>query len=405
MDTNIKIWLHLVFLWFGLCSHLMILGCRETNDIGSPVVLTDGDEEGCEADCIAGVSFFQLPMDEVCIVFGVGSQGEVNHAEGMPRELSRDLIVVGDSLAHANGISSDGEDPFGHFLINQNNQVLGFSFLPASPIDYKPAGRGVFVVDGAPFTWSSPMVKFFDGHGAMESPEAIKSLGNLKRMNAVEFIDFGMVSFKKGVWADLAKMSSCGYLRGISVFRGENFLSVRDDLVVPEIRGLSAHVDDMSKIGEFGKAFPNLTFLCLSVADRHKINELFSSGILLKYFPNLRGLMIGDVYWSQSEFIENGDENRDVSGALRIYPKQIPDHLQWLCIDGSLLSMGDMVQYNSLGVSLRYNGGARKIKKIPERDIDVVFAGYGYSTGGSRSLGGGEYAELEKLWRKQEEGQ
>jgi len=68
-------------------------------------------------------------------------------------------------------------------------------------------------------------------------------------------------------------------------------------------------------------------------------------------------------------------------------------------MDGSLLTKNEMLQYDHLARSLRFDSPMTYGNRRQNRTIDVVFSGMGFAGGGARALDAYERHYCERFWR------
>jgi hypothetical protein len=71
-------------------------------------------------------------------------------------------------------------------------------------------------------------------------------------------------------------------------------------------------------------------------------------------------------------------------------------------VDGGLLSIREMQQYNDLARRFRHQGPKGFNREAGNRDIDVVFCGMGFAAG-ARSINEYEHQMMARFWRKSRE--
>jgi hypothetical protein len=78
----------------------------------------------------------------------------------------------------------------------------------------------------------------------------------------------------------------------------------------------------------------------------------------------------------------------------------LPD--EWLCVDGGLLSIQEMQQYNDLARRFRHHTPKGFKREVAHRDVEVVFFGIGFA-GYARSIKEYEHHTMDRFWRKSRE--
>ncbi len=337
----------------------------------------------------------QLPLNEITTVVKVCSR-KGGYTCRKSSVASRKMSAAWESVISTNNIKNS--PACCHFILGSSMEVIGFSFsssLLEGCTDLADSSFGGLEVVRNVFP-------SYRGMGDLHSTDSIQiaSLGNLKYYSEIEFFDFGSCGFENGIWKELAQMSRSGKLRGVSTLDGESFLGVRGGTVIPELRGLVVKVKDISKIREFGEAFPNLSFLCVAVERREQINALYNDVLSKNYFPHLKAIMVGESEMCKSELFHNGyyEDKHDDKGIV-LDPNFVPPSVKWIGMDGNLMARNDMIRYDAFGARLRFREGKGSLKVEPDRDIDVVYMGYGFSSRGARGVCRFEYAMLEKYWR------
>jgi hypothetical protein len=336
---------------------------------------------------------FQLPINEVLKAVDVGIlKNDVSVLGSQVKNLQ--LVEAVKTFEESNNIKSNST---GCFMVNSSEEVIGYSIWPYFALIDNPDAYSPERKPGAPYD-IVPQIRWSYSNTEIIDDITVKSLDGIKKLKTVEFINFNSVGFASGIWTELADMSKSGALRGISLVNGESLIRMRNNEVVPQIKGLVVHLSKVSSLKRFGAAFPNLAFLCVAVSNREEINVLFQEDMLRVNFPNLEALMVGDSSWPDSGSCRS-PAGRDTDARIRLNPQRVPQGVKWICIDGNLLSTDDMIRYDEFGARLRYNNGRASMKLKPDREIDVVYMGFGFSAGGARSMKVWEYSTLEKFWR------
>lgn len=335
---------------------------------------------------------FQLPLNGFSQIFKtqVAEQVESVYSDNLS------LSSAENFLRNNNNIKESS--PRGHFILDSTMKAVGYSLFLFDHEDSR------FIdINNTSNTIHEFIPKIQTSYCSYcklkQDKIKIRTLKGLNQINSLEFIDFASCTFAAEIWGDLQSMSEEGSLRGISLTNGERLLNVRDNHIAPKIKGLAVHLTNTTRLKEFGLAFPSLTFLCIAIPDRNSINDLFRDDILKQYFPNLKGLVIGSSTWPYTEF-NNFPKGRESPSAIRFSPQRIPPGIEYICIDGNLMALADMMNYDEFGAKLRYKSGRSSKKAKLDRNIEVVYMGYGFSAGGgARSMNAFEYGMLDKYWR------
>lgn len=342
-----------------------------------------------------------LPINDEVFSFNVGN-GTVRYPppDGTA-EFFNKVQEVGSSLSKTNRM--DLEYPYGHFLISENLQVIGLSLLPRLTYhDVMPLGLVGWPTDSK--AGLSDVFGSVDNWPTMERncrKISIRSVEPLSKLKELELIDFVYAGFEDGVWQSIAKLASNGSLRGLSMVRGADFLERRSDTVIPGITGLAVHVETVEQVAAFGQAFPNLSYVSLSMDGTNLIGEMMRQNTLNSAFPNLKALFIGGSTSMTAEEWLNGPA-RGNDRELRMDPSCFPESLEWLCVDGGLLSIREMQQYNDLGRKFRHHTPKGFKREVAHRDVEVVFFGMGFA-GYARSIKEYEHHTMDRFWRKPRE--
>ena len=351
-------------------------------------------------EVVDSFSLLQLPLDEPALIYNVGKGNLLHPPEDEAIPFYEALDKVGSEVALRNGI--DSPNPYAMFTVSKRHRVFGFSLLPEREGYTDKTPRGLVgnwdpYAPGAPQSsrgrdWGVPLCK------APGASIEVSTLDPLMDVEGIEYIDFGFAGFGSGIWESLERISSAGSLRGLMVFRAREMLERRSHTTVPSIRGLVVFVDSIDDLSEFGRAFPELSFLCVSTRDGSIIGDLFKGGVLRDNFPHLQGLKIAQGKYIPGEgWTANMPEARQ--NPIRFAPSSIPDSLQWLCVDGRLLSTDELIAYDRFAEQVQFETPVRYEHRVRKRDIDIVFSGLGWAGGSARSITRFEFFTAERFWR------
>ena len=340
-----------------------------------------------------------LPINDHVIYFNVGN-GEVRYPppDGTA-EFFKNVQEVGSSFSKENRIYL--KYPYGNFLVSEKLQAIGFSLLPMLTFtDVMPLGLVGWPADSKA---SLPDVSWsFHDMPALEwncHKISIRSVESLSKIKELEFIDFDYAGFEEGIWQSIAKLASTGSLIGLSMVRGGDFLEKRGNIIIPEIRGLAVHVETVEQVAAFGQAFPNLSYVSLSMDGTNLIGDMMERNTLNSAFPHLKALFLGrSTLMTHEEWQDEPVRRKDHE--IRMYPSRFPTSLEWLCVDGGLLSIQEMVHYDRLAAEFRHYRPGGFNWEVVYRDIDVVFCGIGYAGGSARSIRENEHHKMDRFWRK-----
>ncbi len=336
-----------------------------------------------------GIMSFLLPLDEAMRIVDVGVMKRPAKEKVKFSDESASLLKASQHFDQANSLVNNTD---GCFMFNKADQLIGYSLSSMSnSIDLvAPELNNIYEYIPA-MRWPRTT------YGAA-TKASVETLNGIINMKSLEFISFDAVQFRNGIWKDLEVMSHDGNLRGLSMINGDNFLDVRDGSVLPNIRGLCIHLRDADRLAEVGKAFPNLSFICVAFPDRNSVNSIFRKNLLRNSFPNLKALMLGDSLWPDSNVLKV-DRGRDVAPQIRFSSDSINKEIEWIGIDGYMLANADMENYDVFAAELIYGKGGTILKRTECKNIQVVFMAFGFSARGARSMKVWEYAQLEKYWR------
>lgn len=336
---------------------------------------------------ISLTAFYNLPLSATTTEFNVAKMDSKIVHSFAPDAL---MLSVGSRFADDNKITTN--QPFGHFVLDIREHVLGLRLLPSSRDDYNSPELG-WVRNNDGVVRFKPQraiaYEWLNGEiGKSEYEYSLRNLISLKSLDHLAFVDFGIAGFTDGFWETLEEVAATVGIRGLVVRRGNEFLQVRNGRIIPSITGLVITIDEIEDIRSCGNAFPNLRFLYLHVPHSviGKLGVVLSSA-----FPNLEALMFSPC----SPMMEPADWLGSVAGGppVRMVPEMFPRKLRWLCFDGSLLSLQSMAEFDFL--SRRYEGPQTS---RPRGQIECVFVGIGYSTVSARFLRRDEYSTLESYW-------
>jgi len=336
-------------------------------------------------------TFRRLPIKQLVEIFNVG-QGNMFLPE-KEESFCRYLFQTGNNFAEQNALRP-GSYPYACYSLMPNSRVLGFSLFPAilenesipfghlQKEDVGKANREVVAFD----RWQRCPL--------LESDAATITVGTLDpliTLKQIEFIDFGVAGFSSGIWDSLTKVAPIIGLKGLVLFRAGEMLELRKGHVVPNITGLVVHIENIHDLENAGQAFPNLSFLCVCAPSGRILAELLNKQVLVKGFTNLRCLYI---------FSNRSERLPDLANQDLIH-YNIPSGLEFVCIEGALLSEKNMIYYDYFAKEVRYVKPMKLNHLVQRRNIDVVFSGFGYAGGGARAIKPFEYLEAERYWRKE----
>jgi len=353
--------------------------------------------DGSVQPLVSDYKFWWLPLNSWYNRFNVG----LGTPERIPNDRCRATceLLQGTGAAFLKENSVDLIDPCATFLVDRDLKVIGLTLLTSedASYDYRPPGQ---VEDWVRRGWGPLSCRSYDINlplgQATGAGIRVRSLDSLRGLGRIDFIDFGLAGFSDGVWDSLARTAPAVALKGLVVFRAKEMLGVRHGHVVPEIAGLVIHVSSIEHLSEYGLAFPNLKFLCLCISNGDLIVKIVGQNVLTHYFPNLNGLaVVSDRLNSMSAT----DGARGGQPNILFSKELVPFGLKWLCLDGSLLSMHNMMLYDHFALGMRYKSPLRFDNLVRNRDVDVVFMSCGFAGGGARAIEMFEYFKAERYWR------
>jgi len=333
--------------------------------------------------------FKTLPVKQSVEIFNIGMDMPLPEKD---KAIYSQLSQTGRNFAEENALER-GAGPYACFSLMPDSSVLGFSLFPAiswnesiplghlSKEDVGKANRQVAVFE----RWQ--------GRPLLESDAArisVRSLGSLVALKQIEFIDFGIAGFSSDIWDSLTRVAPVIGLRGLALFRARELFDLRKGQVVPDIAGLVVHIESIHDLENAGKAFPNLSFLCVCAPSGRILAELLNKQVMVRGFTNLRCLYI---------FSNRSGKLPDLANQDFIH-YDVPPRLEFLCIQGALLSEINMDIYDSFARSERFVSPVTPNHLVQRRNIDIVFSGFGYANGGARAIKIFEYNEAERFWRR-----
>lgn len=347
---------------------------------------------------ISDYKFWWLPLNSWYNCFNVGLTLPEPTQNDRFRAICELLQETGSAFLKENSVSL--MDPLGTFFVDLELKVIGLTLHTNedASYDYRSAGR-VGNWNGDNSGWSPLSCRSYPINVPIGQTKSagirLRSIDSLLRIGRIDFIDFGLAGYSNGIWESLARTAPLVGLKGMVVFRAKEMLDVRHGRVIPEISGLVVHVSSIKHLREYGQAFPNLKFLCLCIPNGDLIAEIVTQGILAQHFPNLKGLaVVSDRLSTTADEI-----------ALREQPTIfftndfVPSRIEWVCLDGCLLSMQNMKRYDHFALRLRYKSPLRFDNVIRNRDVDVLFMCNGFAGGGARAIEIYEYFRAERYWR------
>ncbi len=224
---------------------------------------------------------------------------------------------------------------------------------------------------------------------------AVRSLISLQDIKSLEYIDFGVAGFDGHIWTELGNLASSTNLRGLVVFQSRSFFSQRGGMTVPQITGIVVHWEDSRILDDIGQAFPNLRYLCLCLPNSNCLRFLFDKGAFKERLGKLQALYV------VSNVIFDGVLD-DSQPAIQFSRFHLPPHLEYIYLDGSLLSRSNMQRYDQFGHTCQMTNRNQTLTENADRQkkLDVVFGSYGFAGGGARSVYANEYQEMSRFWRQ-----
>ena len=337
-----------------------------------------------------------LPLNERVFKINTGEENTRAFPPAFDRELFGIMQKGSQILAQRNQIA---RNPFGHFILSLEQRVIGFSFAPA--VENISADSPAGSVSASPVMLDSAPDNFWLPDEGWEDLAAsrliIDDISPLEAFRSIEYINFGIVDLSPGIWGSLRKVAEKTHLRGLVIARPESLLRVREIQPLPQIRGIVLHVNSLDEVVSAGKAFPEVTYLCLSVSTRELLRDVLMNNLLNRSFSKLRAAEIASTYWSgQQEWLKVAATNDLL---IRFSPHVVPASLEWLCVHGSLLSTNEMVHYDDFARKVRFKVPVEFGRVRENRRIAVLFSGMGFAGGGAHALQSFERNRTEIYWR------
>lgn len=346
-----------------------------------------------------------LPVTESPLyLIGVGNGVRVADLGVEEPPIIEELISIGIKIDKSNAIGRSV--PFGHFVLNDSFSPIGFSFVSVGQYEWIAWNIVGFTPTGGPPFDGFGRYAWGDFHwDSYPYPDPKLSGRDLKisdltpfdTVEGLEYIHFADVGFGAGIWASLRKLSSRGHLKGVSVFFTNELLEQRDAEVIPEITGVAAHIRSIEELSEIASAFPNLSFLSIGLS-RELFVELVEKKTLANNFQHLLTLRLhgieshsakeqlaisasGSVEWDERRILDRFASARWISRSI-----------DFLDINGNLLSADEMERYGSL---------ARNVRRRPGKThVECVYGRFGFVDKNTRPF---DYVKdlerLESVWR------